>query len=182
MCVCVSVAAFLHYCTDPDVTWRNGRGCRLVVHYWADLQLVHWFRCYDNTAPKAKCQRMLCTRSMPGWHFDKLNLLSARWNCGQLSTDRWRDPEALVISGFRRLFHHCRSVCMKQFASGHLECIYFLHMLLNGSNWCLLSFLPPDAYGKIDVRFYKKRFYGFFVDGTTFALFLTFFIFTFSLI
>jgi len=55
--VCVSVrlslAAFPHYCTDADVTSRNGpngRGCPLVVHYWADLQSVHGFRCYDNIA------------------------------------------------------------------------------------------------------------------------------------
>jgi len=36
---------------DLDVTW----GCPLVVHYWADLQLVHGFHCYDN----AKCQQVL---------------------------------------------------------------------------------------------------------------------------
>jgi len=24
--VCLSLAAFPHYCTDPDVTWRNSRG------------------------------------------------------------------------------------------------------------------------------------------------------------
>jgi len=24
--VCLSVAAFPHYCMDPDVTWGNGRG------------------------------------------------------------------------------------------------------------------------------------------------------------
>ena len=35
--VCLSAAACPHYCTDPDVTWGSGRGCRLVVHYWADL-------------------------------------------------------------------------------------------------------------------------------------------------
>jgi len=29
------------------------------VHSWADLQLVHGFRCYDNIVPNAKCQRML---------------------------------------------------------------------------------------------------------------------------
>jgi len=40
--VCVSV------CTDPDVTWRNGRGCYLVGLCWADFQLVHGFRCYNN--------------------------------------------------------------------------------------------------------------------------------------
>jgi len=29
------------------------------MHYWADLQSVHGFRCYDNIAPNAKCQRVL---------------------------------------------------------------------------------------------------------------------------
>jgi len=48
--VCLSLAAFPHYCTDPDITWRNGRGCPLVVHYWADLQSVHGFRCCDNVS------------------------------------------------------------------------------------------------------------------------------------
>ena len=46
--VCLSAAACLHHCTDPDVTWRSGRGCPLVVHYWADLQSVHGLRCYGN--------------------------------------------------------------------------------------------------------------------------------------
>jgi len=55
----LSLATFPHYCTDPDVNWGNGRGCPLVVHYWADLQLVHRFHCYDNIAPNAKCQRVL---------------------------------------------------------------------------------------------------------------------------
>ena len=49
-CLCLSLAACPHYCTDPDVTWRNGRGALTVVHYWADLQSVHGFRCYDNIA------------------------------------------------------------------------------------------------------------------------------------
>ena len=48
--VCVSVylsaAACPHYCTDPDVTLENGRGCPLFVHYWVDLQSVHGLRCY----------------------------------------------------------------------------------------------------------------------------------------
>jgi len=47
--VCLSLAAFPHYCTDPDVTWGNGKGCPLVVQCWVDLQPVHRFRCYDNT-------------------------------------------------------------------------------------------------------------------------------------
>jgi len=48
LCVCLSAAACLQYCTDPDVTWGSGRGCALVVHYWADLQSVHGMRCYGN--------------------------------------------------------------------------------------------------------------------------------------
>ena len=47
--VCLSAAACLHYCTDLDITWGSGRGCPLVVHYWADLQSVHGLRCYGNT-------------------------------------------------------------------------------------------------------------------------------------
>jgi len=35
--VCLSLAAFQHYCTDPDVTWGSGRRCPLVGQYWADL-------------------------------------------------------------------------------------------------------------------------------------------------
>jgi len=48
LCACLCVAACLHYCTDPDVTCRSGRGCPLVVHYWADLQSVHWLCCCGN--------------------------------------------------------------------------------------------------------------------------------------
>jgi len=52
--VCLYVlTAFPHYCAEPGVTWGNGRGCPVVVHYWADLQSVHGFRCYDNIAPNA---------------------------------------------------------------------------------------------------------------------------------
>jgi len=48
--VCLSAAVRPHYCTDLDVTWGHGRGCPLVVHYWADLQSVHGLRCYGNNA------------------------------------------------------------------------------------------------------------------------------------
>ena len=60
-CVCLSLAAFPHDCTDPDVKLGNGSGCPLVVHYWADLQSVQGFSYYDNIALKlnAKCQRVL---------------------------------------------------------------------------------------------------------------------------
>jgi len=48
LCVCLSAAVRPHYCTDLDVTWGHGRGCPLVVHYWADLQSGHGLRCYGN--------------------------------------------------------------------------------------------------------------------------------------
>ena len=48
VCACVCLTACLQYCTDPDVTWGNSTGWPLVVHYWADLQSVHGFRCYGN--------------------------------------------------------------------------------------------------------------------------------------
>jgi len=59
VCVCLSLAACPHYCTHPAATWDNGRGCPLVLHYWANLQSVHGFRCYNNITSNAKCQRVL---------------------------------------------------------------------------------------------------------------------------
>jgi len=61
VCVCLSAAVRPHYCMDPDVTWGRGRGCPLIVHYWADLQSVHRFRCYGNitrTLVYAGCARV----------------------------------------------------------------------------------------------------------------------------
>ena len=59
-CVCLSVPrripTLLH---GSGVSWGNAKGCRLVVHYWANLQSVNGFRCYENIAPNAKCQRVL---------------------------------------------------------------------------------------------------------------------------
>jgi len=43
-----------HYCTDPDVTWGHGRGCPLVVHYWADLQSGHGLLWQHNANPSYK--------------------------------------------------------------------------------------------------------------------------------
>ena len=58
--VCLSVPrripTLLH---GPGCNLGNGRGCRLVVHYWADLQSVHGFRCYDNIAMNSKCEQVL---------------------------------------------------------------------------------------------------------------------------
>jgi len=59
LCVCLSACprphAYMPTCKDPDVTWRTGRGCPLVVHCWADLQSVHGLRCYGKLATLWKC-------------------------------------------------------------------------------------------------------------------------------
>jgi len=66
VCVCLSLAACPHYCTDPDVTWGNGRSlCPLVVHYLADLQSVHGFCCYDNIARTRNASK--CLYSLYAW-------------------------------------------------------------------------------------------------------------------
>ena len=39
--------------------------CPLVVHYWADLQSVHRFRCYDNIAQTRNASECLC--SLHAW-------------------------------------------------------------------------------------------------------------------
>jgi len=85
LCVWLSVCVSLRGCMPtllhgPGCNLGNGRGCSLVVQYWADLQSMHGFRFYDNIAPhvlairahdsiaaNAKCQRVhACTRSMLG--------------------------------------------------------------------------------------------------------------------
>jgi len=58
--VCLSAAACLHYCTDPDVTWVSSRRCPLVVHYWVDLQSVYGLRCYGIEMLASTCLYSLC--------------------------------------------------------------------------------------------------------------------------
>ena len=41
LCDCLSLAVFLQYCTNLDVTLQDGSGCPLVVHCGEDLHSVH---------------------------------------------------------------------------------------------------------------------------------------------
>jgi len=85
LCVCLSAAVRRHYCTDPDVTWGHGRGCPLVVHYWADLQsgqacvhLAIW-RHSANGRLGGVCSR--CWPLTGGWWgaFSKLRGVYGKW-------------------------------------------------------------------------------------------------------
>ena len=83
MSVCLSAAVRPHYCTDPDVTWGRGRGCPLVVHYWADLQSVHRLRCYGNitrTLVYAGCARV--ADKWPAGDGGVLNITAVAWTAG----------------------------------------------------------------------------------------------------
>ena len=57
-------------------TLLHGPGCKFeewywvpssCALYWSDLQSVHGFRCYDNSA-KREMSASACTRSMPGYY------------------------------------------------------------------------------------------------------------------
>ena len=53
VCVCLSVCLSVRGRTPtllhgPGCNLGRGRGCPLVVHYWADLQSGHRLRCYVN--------------------------------------------------------------------------------------------------------------------------------------
>jgi len=53
LCVCLSAAACLHYCTDPDVTWRSGRGwdapsCALLGGFAINARVALLWQQYGN--------------------------------------------------------------------------------------------------------------------------------------
>jgi len=93
--VCLSAALRPHYCTDQDVTWGHGRGCPLVVQYWAHLQSGHGFRCYGNIT------RTLVTSLRPSliwWH-------SANGRLGAVCAPCWP-----LTGGLRGAFSKLRAV------------------------------------------------------------------------
>ena len=95
LCVCVSVClsvcgrmpTLLH---GPGCNLGSGRGCPLVVHYWADLQAVHGLRCYGNTRNAWQCPAAIrqahrtphalrtCWRRLPSPAITSTRLLRSR--------------------------------------------------------------------------------------------------------
>jgi len=78
LCVCLSVCLSVPrripvlLINGPGCNLGNGRGCRLVVHHWADLQSVRGFRCCDNIARTRNVNQ--CLYSLYAW-FNVLKLL-----------------------------------------------------------------------------------------------------------
>ena len=67
LCVCLSLAAFPHYCTDPDVTWGNGRdvpsNCALLGGFAIGARVSFpW-----QHSAESEMSASACTRSMPGF-------------------------------------------------------------------------------------------------------------------
>jgi len=65
LCVCLSLAAFPHYCTDPDVTWNGRRcyyGCALLSRFTISGRVsLLW-----HQSAKREMSASACTPSMPG--------------------------------------------------------------------------------------------------------------------
>jgi len=70
--VCLSLTTCPHYCTDPDITWENGRGCLLIVHYGRICNRCTSFVAM-TTKHKPEMSVSAHTRSMPGcynlWYY-----------------------------------------------------------------------------------------------------------------
>jgi len=109
----MSAAACPHYCTDPDVTRGSGRGCPLVVHYWADLQSVHGLRCYGNITRT----RNVSASSQPKWHLDRFSRFCSL--CRAHDRDRQTDPQTSRQTTLLRLHNepHLRTVSVCLFAA-----------------------------------------------------------------
>ena len=63
--VCLSLTAFPHYCTVPDVTWGNGRGAPYLCTVGRIYKSVHGFRCDDNIARMRNVNE--CLYSLCAW-------------------------------------------------------------------------------------------------------------------
>jgi len=118
--VCVSVSlsatACLHYCTDPGVTWGTGRGCPLVVKYWADLQSVHGLRRYGNITRTRNVSEYMLVLALC---LVQLVISAATGNSSAY-------PTGCMYACVRV----CACVCVRRW--------YIVTKRLNGSNWFLV--------------------------------------------
>jgi len=103
VCVCLSAAVRPHYCTDPDVTWGRGRGCRLLYTIGQNGRFAIGARIallrQDNANPSYKLASIprydhivqtlggVCARCWPvtgrrRGAFSTVNITAAAWTAG----------------------------------------------------------------------------------------------------
>ena len=97
LCVCLSAALRPHYCTDPDITRGHGRGCPIVVHYWADLQSGHELRCYGNIT------RTICYKLASIPRYDDI-VRTASWAGSAGAAGCWLAVNAGAFSKLRAVY------------------------------------------------------------------------------
>ena len=154
LCVCMSVclclAAFPHYCSDPDVTWRNGSRFPLVVHFWVNLQSVHGFRCYDNIASNAKFQRVL-VYSLYAWFndCDLAALLRRLLRCVTKKINKFNSNERCNQhkTGCRCLTPHCPHLNTQYAVTGYKTSFH---------NWSVSSPDEVDSKSKSHILVYQN--------------------------
>jgi len=80
--VCLSVRGrmptLLHTVHRLGCNVGNGRGCPLVMQYWADLQSVHGLRCYDNIARTRNVSERLSCICSCDWLYDTIRYIYVR--------------------------------------------------------------------------------------------------------
>jgi len=121
MRVCVSVCVpvrgrmptLLH---GPGRNLGSGRGCPLVVHYWADLQSVHGMRCYGNIMEMRGMQSPAVIRT----HYARTH---AR------TSDKIDAPAACATLSATRPFHfvHTTRVLQREREMLASTCLYSLY-------------------------------------------------------
>ena len=121
---------------------------------WANVHPVHGFRCYDNIAPNAKCQRVLVlallrffgssvkaghglsplTVGIGVWLDGVGQAEMYGWNVWHSRTNEWKDETSQMPGGRtnQQLCENRRSTCKDQYEKkGHKMC----HHQLNGWSW-----------------------------------------------
>ena len=68
LCACLSLAVFPHYCTDPDVTWKNGTGVPSNSALLGRFAIGARVSLLQHNAER-EMSASACTRCMPGSFF-----------------------------------------------------------------------------------------------------------------
>jgi len=66
LCVCLSLAAFPHYCMDPDVTWRNVGGVPSSCALLRGFAVGALVSLLCQLSAESEMSTSACTRFVPG--------------------------------------------------------------------------------------------------------------------